>query len=315
MLQYAIHTQNLTYDFPEVRAVDSLTLDVPRGIIFGLLGPEGSGKTTTIQLLLGLLKPTGGSAQVLGYDVATDAAKLRAITGLLMEHGLFLDRSAEDNLELYARIFHVPAGERQERIKHLLTHLNLWQQRGEQVRCWSKGMCQKLAIARVLLHRPPLIFLDEPTAGLDPVASAELREDLATLAAERETTVFLNARTLVEVEGLCEQVGVMHAGKLLTVCRPDALREQARPRLAITGRNFNEGILSALRAYPDVRSVKRISGKDGQRLEVELDGAVESAPFVAAIVSAGGQIDEVKRIQSSLEDVLLTLTQDEQEED
>ena len=176
MSEIAICTENLTCDFDTVRAVDCLSLKVPQGIVFGFLGPNGAGKTTMIRLLLGLLEPTDGWAEALGFDTRTQTGAIRERAGALLEHhGLYERLSAEDNLEFYGRINRVPKAERQARIKELLTDLGPWERRKERVGTWSRGMKQKLAVARALLHRPPLIFLDEPTAGLDPIAAAALR--------------------------------------------------------------------------------------------------------------------------------------------
>ena len=312
MSHYAIQTQHLTRDFNQIRAVDDLTLDVPRGIVFGFLGPNGSGKTTTIRMLLGLLESTSGGARGLGYHAASEADQIRASTGTLMEHdGLYERLTAEDNLEFYGRIYRMPKAERQARIRELLTHMNLWQRRDEMVRDWSKGMRQKLAVARALLHRPPLVILDEPTAGLDPVAAAALRDDLAALVADEGVTVFLNTHNLPEAEKLCQQVGVIQRGKLLKVGSVDELRQQEKPRLEIIGRNFNQGVLSSLRAYPEITSVQRTSANDKEHLLLELAHPVDSAQFVSAVVGAGGQIETVKRAQSSLEDVFLSLVNNE----
>jgi ABC-2 type transport system ATP-binding protein len=172
----AIQTESLGRDFGAVRALDGLSLQVPAGIIFGFLGPNGAGKTTCIRLLLGLLEPSSGRAQVLGYDTRSQAGEIRRRTGALLENpGVYERLSAEDNLELYGRIWRLPAAERRSRTKELLSHLKLWERRREAVSTWSRGMIQKLAIARALLHRPQLIFLDEPTAGLDAIAADTLR--------------------------------------------------------------------------------------------------------------------------------------------
>src|SRR6476659_11368683 len=169
-----IHTEHLSRFFGTVntvKAVDDLSLEVPAGIVFGFLGPNGAGKTTTIHLLLGLLEPTKGRASVLGFDTRTQADEIRARSGALLEFaGLYERMSAEDNLDFYGRIYHIPAHERRARSKELLTHLDLWDRRKDAVGKWSRGMKQKLAVARALFHHPPLIFLDEPTAGFDPVA-------------------------------------------------------------------------------------------------------------------------------------------------
>src|SRR6478752_3016179 len=215
MTEAAIQTTDLTRDFGSVRAVDHLTLTVPPGIIFGFLGPNGAGKTTTIHLLLGLLEATSGEARVLGLDPRTQSEQIRTRSGALLEFsGLYERLTAEDNLDFYGRVWHMPPGERQTRIKELLTHLSLYDRRKERVSTWSRGMKQKLAIARVLLHRPDLIFLDEPTAGLDPVAAAALRDDLEALVQREGTTVFLNTHNLPEAERLCQQVGVIREGRL-----------------------------------------------------------------------------------------------------
>jgi ABC-2 type transport system ATP-binding protein len=164
MTQPAIRTEHVTRDFRTVRAVDDLTMEVPAGIIFGFLGPNGAGKTTTIHLLLGLLEPTGGRSEVLGFDTLTQAHAIRARTGALLEHdGIYEHLSAADNLEFYARIWHLPKSDRQARIKALLGEMGLWDRRDEQVGKWSRGMKQKLALARALIHRPPLLLLDEPS--------------------------------------------------------------------------------------------------------------------------------------------------------
>src|SRR5437868_2380625 len=175
----AIQTRGLARSFDQVRALDDLTLEVPAGSVFGFLGPNGAGKTTTIRLLLGLIEPTSGKAEVLGFDTLTQGAEIRARSGALLEHsGLYERMSAEDNLRFYGRVARMPKEKLDERIHQLLTHLGLWERRKEAVVKWSRGMKQKLAIARPLLHGPALVFLDEPTAGLDPVAAAGLRDDL-----------------------------------------------------------------------------------------------------------------------------------------
>ncbi len=307
----AIHTENLTRDFANVRAVDELTLEVPQGIVFGFLGPNGSGKTTTVRMLLGLIEPTSGDAEVLGHNIHTEADQIRAKTGALLEHnGLYERLTAEDNLEFFGRIYRMPAPERRARIKELLTHLNLWERRGEMVRDWSRGMRQKLAVARALMPHPPLVILDEPTSGLDPVAAAALRDDLAGLVAREGVTVFLNTHNLPEAEKLCNRVGVIRQGKLVTVGSLDELRKQAgSPRVEITGHRFNAGVISALHAYPQVADVRREAVNGSERLIIDLTQEMEAAPFISTIISAGGQIEEVSHARASLEDVFLKLVQ------
>lgn len=310
MMNIAIRIRGLTCDFGPVRAVDHLSLEVSSGIVFGFLGPNGSGKTTTIRLLLGLLEPNAGQAQVLGFDTHTQADVIRQQCGALLEHsGLYERLSAEDNLDFYGRVWHLSAGERKARIKELLTHLNLWDRRKEIVKGWSRGMKQKLAVARALLHHPALLFLDEPTAGLDPVAAAALREDLASLAAREGVTVFLTTHNLTEAEKLCAQVGVIRQGKLLTVGAPDQLRiQRSAPRVEVIGQGFDESALAALRTRPEVSGL----ALHNSHLSIELQGKVETAPLISLLVNRGAQIEEVRRDKGSLEDVFLALMAEEQ---
>lgn len=309
MSDVAIRATNLTRDFGNVRAVDALTLDVPAGIIFGFLGANGAGKTTTINLLLGLLEPTAGQAQVLGFDTRTQGGAIRERSGALLEFsGLYERLTAADNLDFYGRVWRLSAAERQARAKELLTHLGLYDRRDERVGAWSRGMKQKLAVARVLLHRPTLIFLDEPTAGLDPVAAAGLRDDLEGLVAREGVTVFLNTHNLPEAERLCHQVGVIRAGKLLTVGSPDLLRrETGRPQADVSGEGFTPDALAMLRARGDIVDAQVENG----RLTLALASKqVSMAPIVAALVAAGVQIEEVRRGQASLEEVFMSLMEE-----
>lgn len=221
----AIHTDRLTKHFGTVTAVDNLSIEVPTGKIFGFLGPNGSGKTTTIHLLLGLLEPTAGSAEVLGFDTRNGTGELRARTGALLEHhGLYEQLTAEENLRFQGRVHGLAGDEVGNRIEELLTHMGVWERRAERVGDWSRGMKQRLAIARALLHRPHLVFLDEPTAGLDVVAATAVRNDLATLAASEGTTVFLTTHNMVEAEKLCSRIAVIRDGRLLACGTPDEIK-------------------------------------------------------------------------------------------
>lgn len=311
MSALAIEAEALTRDFQSVRAVDGLTLAVPRGAVFGFLGPNGAGKTTTIRLLLGLLKPTGGRAEVLGWDTRRNAGEIRARTGALLEHdGLYERLSAEENLDFYGRIWKMPAGDRRARCRELLAHLGLWERRRELAGNWSRGMKQKLAVARAIFHRPPLVFLDEPTAGLDPVAAASLRDDIHALAAHEGVTIFLTTHNLTEAERLCSLVGVIRQGRLLAVGSPDRLRaDGGSAHLEIIGRGFDARLLEMLRARPGVGHVSA----EGNRLRVELRAGTDTAPLIRTAVEAGAEIEEARRDRASLEQVFLTLMEEERQ--
>lgn len=309
MEETAIRLENLTRDFEAVRAVDGLSLEVPAGIIFGFLGPNGAGKTTTIRLLLGLLEPTAGRAEVLGFDTQTQPEEVRARTGALLEHsGIYEHLSAEDNLEFYGRVYRLPAAERRARIKELLTDMDLWERRKDPAGKWSRGMKQKLALARALLHRPPLVLLDEPTAGLDVPSATAVREDLTALAAREGVTVFLTTHNMAEAEKLCSQVAVIRQGRLVAVGHPDELRARAGgPHVEVVGEDFSQQALALLRAQPEVMAAEVHNG----RLTVNLRHETPTAPLVSLLVNAGVQVEEVRRGQASLEEVFMTLMEEE----
>ncbi|MEW5827418.1 MAG: ABC transporter ATP-binding protein [Chloroflexota bacterium] len=312
-MTFAIRTQALSRSFGPVRAVDGLTMDVLAGTVFGFLGPNGSGKTTTIRLLLGLLDADGGRAEVLGFDTQSQADEVRLRCGALLEHnGLYERLTAEDNLVFYARVWRLPKNERDERVKSLLTDMGLWERRGEQVGKWSRGMKQKLAIARTLLHRPKLVFLDEPTAGLDPIAAAALHEDLINMAQREGVTIFLTTHNLAEAEKLCREVGVVRKGKLLAVGALDRLRAQAGgPRVEITGRGFTPELLDKVRSLPDVTEASSENGK----LTIRLGQAIETGPIVNLLVTHGAEIEEVRKGKANLEETFLTLMNEETSEE
>jgi ABC-2 type transport system ATP-binding protein len=302
----AICIHELTKDFGSIRALDRLSLEIPPGSIFGFLGPNGAGKTTTIRLLLGLLEPTSGSAQVLGFNPLLQADQIRAHSGALLEHtGIYEQLSAEDNLEFYARAFSMNKAERSMRIQELLNHMGLWERRKDRAGNWSRGMKQKLALARTLLHRPNLILLDEPTAGLDVQSAVSIREDLQALASKEDVTIFLTTHNMTDAEKLCDQVAVIQDGSLVAWGSPDELRAQvARPQVEIKGRGFNELALNSLRSLPQVTSVE----SNNSHLFIDLRSETDTAALVSILVGAGAQVEEVQRRRASLEEVFLSLT-------
>jgi ABC-2 type transport system ATP-binding protein len=306
-----IETHGLTRVFGNLRAVDGIDLNVDSGTIFGLLGPNGSGKTTTIRLLLGLIEPTGGSAVVLGQDTRRGDNEIRKLSGALLEQtGLYERLSAYDNLDFYGRVWHLPAKERSTRIQELLEGLGLWDRRGEIVNNWSRGMKQKLAVARVLVHRPQLIFLDEPTAGLDPVAASSLLDDLQQMVKQQGVTVFLTTHNLNEAEKLCDQVAVIRQGKVISDGSPDELRlQQGSNRLEVVGRGFTESLIAQLKLNPEVSSVTR----EDHHLSLDLKNSVDTSKLVRWLVEQGVEIDEVRKGKASLEEVFLELVKDPQE--
>src|SRR5262249_49682415 len=303
MADCVIRTDALTRDFTSTRAVDRLSIEVPRGIVFGFLGPNGSGKTTTIRMLLGLLEPTSGKAQVLGFDTIKHPDDIRLRSGALLEHpGLYERLSAEDNLQLYARIWNIGANDRRARIKELLESFGIWDRRRDAAGTWSHGMKKKLAVARAMLHRPALLFLDEPSAGLDPVAAAGLREELLSLVRREGVTVFLTTHNLSEAERLCSRVAVIRQGRLLAEGPPDELRaDKGSRRLEVFGSAFSDDLLRRVQSQPTVQSV----ALNGEKLLLELKEGAKAAPLVRLLVESGAEVEEVRKAQVSLEDVFL----------
>ncbi|HEX4932237.1 MAG TPA: ABC transporter ATP-binding protein, partial [Gemmatimonadaceae bacterium] len=244
-------------------------------------------------------------AEVLGIDARAGAAAVRARCGALHEHdGLYERLSAEENLDYYGRIWRLPGPDRARRVRELLGHVGLWDRRADRVGTWSRGMKQKLAIARAVMHRPPLVFLDEPTAGLDPVASASLRDDLVRLAQQEGVTIFLTTHNLAEAERLCALVGVIRKGKLLDFGAPQALRaSRGSPVVHVVGAGLDDPVVEALAASAAVAGVARRG--DGIAVHLAPGGDVPS--IVAWLVQRGVRLEEVRRDRASFEDVFLEL--------
>jgi ABC-2 type transport system ATP-binding protein len=229
-----IEITTLSRRFGETNAVDHLTLDVHAGEIFGFLGHNGAGKTTTVRLLNGVLEPTSGNAKVLGLDPRTDGPAVRAQTGVLTETPSLDERlTARDNLSFYADVYSLPRADVPGRVNFLLTEFELAERADEKVGGYSKGMKQRLALARALLHKPQVLFLDEPTAALDPVAARHVHTLVENLARREGCTVFLCTHNLVEAQKLCDRVAVMEHGRLVALGTPSDLTRQYVKRLDV----------------------------------------------------------------------------------
>ena len=299
MERLAIHTDRLTRKFQSICAVDNLSLNVERGTIYGLLGPSGSGKSTLVRLLLGLLEPTSGAASVLGLDPTRAGAAVRAQSGVVLQSPSLYGRlTAEQNLDLFGRIWGLGTVTRAARTQELLTHFGLWERRNETASRLSRGMQQRLALARALLTRPALLFLDQPTAGLDGVAADSLRHELAVLATEEDVTVLLTTETPADVEQICERIGLLRDGRLLAEGSPEELsRTVTGLRLEIAGWGFTEAMLALVGRRREVRNVVLQAG----RLWVDLQPDGHAAPVVNLLVESGAQVEQVLRHQPGLE--------------
>jgi ABC-2 type transport system ATP-binding protein len=307
-----IEIEHLSRKFGDVTAVDGLTLTIAEGEVFGLLGPNGAGKTTTIRMLAGLIGKTSGEARVAGCRVGdqSTAKELRGLVGLMPEEaGLYPDLSAARTLDFYGRLYQVPSGKRAERTERLLTMLDLWDRRDTRVRTFSKGMKQRLTIARALINDPPVLFLDEPTANLDPAGAKTVRDFLLQLKQEKRT-ILLNTHQLAEAERACDRVGIMHT-RLVAVGTPDGLRGAASRRvtaiqLAVV---TDAAVAAARRAGHASRADVTVSGNT---ITVPVDKPERDNPeLVKAIVAAGGEIQFVSGLVPTLEETYLKLLSEE----
>jgi ABC-2 type transport system ATP-binding protein len=306
-----IEIENLTRKFGDVTAVDRLTLTIAEGEVFGLLGPNGAGKTTTIRMLAGLIGRTSGEARVAGCRVGDPAAarKLRGLVGLMPEEaGLYPDLSAARTLDFYGRLYQVPSGMRALRTERLLTMLDLWDRRNERVRTFSKGMKQRLTIARALINDPPVLFLDEPTANLDPEGAKTVRDFLLQLKQEKRT-ILLNTHQLSEAERICDRVGIMHT-RLVAVGTPDGLRGSTSTRAtAIQLAVVTDAVVEAARNAGNARADVTVNGNTITVPVVKPER--DNPELVKAIVAAGGAIQFVSGIAPTLEETYLKLLDDE----
>ncbi len=299
-----ITTKNLTKKFNETLAVDRLTLEVDKGEVFGFLGPNGAGKTTTIRMLTSLVAPTSGSAIVNSHVIGEDDINIRRSVGLLTETpGMYANLSAKYNLEIYANLYEVE--EVQGQVDKYLHMLDLWDRRHDEVGTFSKGMHQKLAIARALLHEPRILFLDEPTAGLDPEAARLVRNFITELRQEGRT-IFICTHNLDEADKLCDRIGVFKT-HLLMVDTPHNLRSQLFGRKVVFHlREINESITTIVQDLPFVKDTRIIDNK----LLVTIDDPESNNPdIIRALVTAGADVQFVGELRRSLEDVYLQLVQ------
>lgn len=297
-----IITENLTKKFKTTLAVDGLTLQVREGEVFGFLGPNGAGKTTTVRMLTALIKPTKGQATVNGFGLGKQNKAIRQNVGILTENpGMYDNLSAEYNLQIYAKLYEVKDVDGQ--VEKYLRMLGLWERRKDEAGTFSKGMKQKLAIARALLHEPRIVFLDEPTAALDPEAAHMVREFIQELR-KQGRTIFLTTHNLDEADRLCDRIGVFKT-RLLVVDSPENLRTQLFGRKVVFHlRQANSQLERLVNGLPQVREARLLDNKLVVNLE---DPERDNPEIIRALVGAGAEIQFVGELRRSLEDVYLQL--------
>lgn len=301
-----IETNNLTKIFklkkkqPDIVAVDQLSLSIKPGEVFGFLGPNGAGKTTTVRMLASLIAPTAGTASVNGLKTGLDDTQIRRSVGILTETpGMYERLSAEMNLAIFAELYDVADVPTQ--VEKYLRMLGLWERRADPVGSFSKGMRQKLAIARAMLHEPAILFLDEPTSGLDPEAAKMVREFVETLK-EAGRTIFLCTHNLDEADRLCDRIGIFKT-RLIALDTPQQLRESLFGRKVVFHlRQLDPAWVDQIKTMPGIKDVQSIDA----RLIIALDDPDNLNPqIVRSLVSAGADIQYIGEIRHSLEDIYL----------
>jgi len=279
----------------EIMAVDGIDLEIPRGEIFGLLGPNGAGKTTTIRMICTLLVPSGGTARVWGFDVASQATEVRRSLGVLLtgERSVYWKLTGRENLEYFASLYQVRADDLVER--------------------YSTGMRQRLALIKAMVHDPPILLLDEPTTGLDPQAARNIRELIRHLHAVEGKTVILTTHYMEEADQLCDRIGIIDHGRIIALDSPQVIKRTLGqgPVLRVEIEGGTEGLEGALRAVGGVSavSVGGPGGDGGRELVLHLTDAREALPrAVEAINRGGGHVRHLQLVETSLEDVFIHLT-------
>lgn len=313
-MQPIIDTYDLTRHFGESIAVNGLTLAIGVGEIFGFLGHNGAGKTTTIRLLNGILTPSAGTMRVLGLDPTTEGPAVRQRTGVLTETPALDERlTAADNLRFFAQMYGLSRSEVPARVKTLLATFDLADAAEQQVGGYSKGMKQRLALARALLHNPQVLFLDEPTDGLDPVAAHHVHRLIRQLSREQQHTVFLCTHNLVEAQSLCDRVAVLEHGRLLALGTPSELAHQYAPSAWLKIEVAPETLSLACDLLCKQPGITVHTAEEPQMLALQ-GVAHEHIPDLVALLAAGGvRLYRVAPQEPSLEDVYFALHHEKEE--
>jgi ABC-2 type transport system ATP-binding protein len=302
----AVELRGLTKRFGSFTALDALTFTVPRGEIFGLVGPNGSGKTTTINIVSGLSKPTAGQALVLGFDITRDPRAVRAVLGAVaQETALYEELSAWDNMVFHAELYNVPRRERDARIRSLLDLVRLTDRLGSRVSTFSGGMKRRLALARALLHEPQLLYLDEPTLGVDVQSRRALWDEILGLKAQGKT-VLLTTNYLEEANTLCDRLAILDHGKLVALDTPANLKQRYGDTVIDMETNpaLSDDVLATLRALP---GVSEVVVRDGH-LQVTASGQRALTGQVVNLVTREADLRSIAQREPNLDEIFLRLT-------
>nr|MDO8043962.1 ABC transporter ATP-binding protein [Candidatus Baldrarchaeota archaeon] len=303
----AIKAENLTKYYGNFLAVNNISFEVRQGEFFGLLGPNGAGKTTTIRMLTGLLKPTSGTAHVMGIDVVKNPVDVKAQIGVVSETANpYPEMTAWDNLMFAASLHDIQKREQKEQAENLLKLLGIYDRRNEKVENFSKGLRKRVAIAMALIHDPPLLFLDEPTAGLDVQSARMIREFLRRLN-ERGTTIFLTTHYIEEADMLCDRIAIIKNGKIIALDSPENLKS-AKRREKVIEVSFDRYAADVEKSIAKLSTVSRVK-KRGDKIRIYTSNFPKTIQEISSFAEENDlEIVSINTLTPTLEDVFVQLT-------
>ncbi len=306
VLETAVEASNLTKLFGNITAVDNLTFNVNKGEIFGFLGPNGAGKTTTIRMLTGLTKPTSGKALIVGFDITKQLVKAKERIGVVPEvSNIYDEMNAWDNLIFSSQLYGVPKDQRAKKAKDLLELIGLYERRNDRVGNFSKGMKRRVTIAMALIHDPDVLFLDEPTTGLD-VQSARVIRALVKELNKNGTTVFLTTHYIEEADQFCQRIAIINQGKIAAIDTPEKLKTYVEEQRIIEfSFDSSENITSKLENLKGVDAVSQV----GDKFKIVVESVSESIPLITDFARDNNlKIVSINTLKPSLEDAFVKLT-------
>lgn len=306
----AISTKRLTKRFKELVAVDHITFDVQRGEIFGFLGPNGAGKSTAIRMLCTLSRPSDGTATVAGYDIIKQDSEVRKHIGLVSEKMImYNDLTARENLKLFGKLYDIPTPELNSRIDELLRFVRMEKWGDKRIGTFSTGMKQRINVIRALLNRPDILFLDEPTLGLDPQSTAEIRELIRTINKNNGTTMILTTHMMTEADMLCDRIGIIDRGKIVALDSPRSLKRiVSGTDTSVVEFELVNLTTSILYTVKGLDCIAKVTQESESKFRVHATGGDCFDSVVDCIRKAGGKIKTVQNLEPSLEDVFLHIT-------
>jgi ABC-2 type transport system ATP-binding protein len=305
-----IEVKNLTKMFNDFVAVDSISFDVKKGEIFGLLGPNGAGKSTIIRMLCTLSRPTKGTAAIGGYDIVKNDTEVRKLVGIVSEKMIMYNRlTARENLLFFGDLFNIPKDVLNKRIDDLLELVQLTKWKGSQVGTFSSGMRQRMNVIRALLNMPQVLFLDEPTLGLDPQSTVEIREFIKKINRENETTILITTHMMGEADLLCDRIGIIDHGKIVALDTSTNLKRMISGAnttiLKLEIANLTPDLIATIRA---LKCVETVSQENSTHLKIHAHGDDAFDTIIDAIRAKKTKIDSIENLQPTLEDVFLHIT-------